>query len=248
MALWRRPKERGACAPVEVMQETRIGRGRKALSELPPATVKIDDGFWTPRREQVRNVTLPDQFKQLETHHQLDNFRVTAGEREGVQRGMFFLDSDLYKWLEAASYQLGEHPQDKELRDRVDEAVRLIGKAQAPDGYINTFYQTLAPERRSTNLWVFHELYCAGHLIEAAVAHKQATGSDSLLGAAVKFADLIERTFGPGKNEGVPGHEEIELALIRLYRLTGEKRRLDLASFFIHRRGHIKNSTAEFIR
>lgn len=210
-------------------------------------TVAIDDPFWTPRREQIRTVTLRDQYRQLESHHRVDNLRVAAGEKSGVHEGLEFDDSDVYKWIEAASYQLARHPEDGELRGLVDELVRLIGKAQEPDGYLYTFYQTIASERRWSIPWMTHELYCVGHLIEAGLAHQQATGSDALLAPARHFADLVDATFGPGKNEHVPGHEEIELALVKLFRHTRDERYLDLARFFIDRRGHFPDYHQEIV-
>lgn len=210
-------------------------------------SVEIDDAFWSPRREQIRTVTLRDQYQQLETHHRVENLRIAAGERPGVHEGLEFDDSDVYKWLEAASYQLALHPEDGELRSLADELVRLIAAAQAPDGYLYTFYQTLAPERRWSIPWMTHELYCAGHLIEAGVAHEAATGSAALLGPAIRFADLVDQTFGRGKNEHVPGHPEIELALVKLHRRTGDERYLDLARFFVDRRGHFDDYHREIV-
>ncbi len=226
------------------------GAPATALAEVEGATtsartVEIDDPFWSPRREQIRTVTLPDQYLQLESHHRVDNFRVTAGEKRGVHEGFEFDDSDVYKWLEAASYQLALHPEDGALRAKVDELVRLIGKAQEPGGYLYTFYQTIAPERRWSIPWMTHELYCVGHLIEAGIAHQQATGSDALLAPAIRFADLVDATFGPGKNEHVPGHEELELALVKLFQHTRDPRYLDLARFFVEKRGHFPGYHAE---
>jgi len=215
-----------------------------ALFDSPArGKVEITDSFWSPRRELIRRVSLPSQWDQLETFKTLDNFRVAAGVKDGTYYGAFFCDSDLYKWLEAASYIIGKNPDAGDLSARVAETVYLIAASRMEDGYLNTHYRIFAPERRWTNLLHNHELYCAGHLIEAACAHHEATGHNSLLDVAIKFADLIAARFGPEKNRGVPGHEEIELAMIRLYRVTGEKRYLDTASFFIHRRGRDKRFT-----
>jgi DUF1680 family protein len=149
-----------------------------------------------------------------------------------------FWDSDVAKWLEAASYSLATHP-DQALEAQVDEVIRLIVAAQQPDGYLNTYFTVVEPEKRWTNLRDWHELYCAGHLIEAAVAHFQATGKRVLLDALCRYADYIDTVFGtaPGKKHGYPGHEEIELALVKLYRVTGEKRYLHLSQYFIDERG-----------
>ncbi len=207
------------------------------LGQLSLSQVEITGGFWGERREQLWKTVLPYQWTQLESHHDLDNFRVLAGLKQGVHMGPVYLDSDLYKWLEAASYMSGKHPRDDLLASRVDEVTKLIGKVQMPDGYVNTYYETFAPERRWTNLVMNHELYCSGHLIEAACANHEATGKDDLFQIAEKLADHIISVFGPGKNLGVPGHEEIELALVRLYRQTGEKKYLDEAAWFINERG-----------
>jgi len=207
------------------------------LSQLSLSQVEIKGGFWGERREQLWKTVLPYQWTQLESHHDIDNFRILAGEKDGIHLGPVYLDSDLYKWLEGASYVSGRHPEDQWLSDRISELTGLFGKAQMPDGYLNTYYQTFAPERRWTNLLMNHELYCSGHLIEAGCALKEATGKDDLFKIVTKLADHITSVFGPGKKQGVPGHEEAELALIRLYRQTGEKKYLEMAGFFINQRG-----------
>jgi DUF1680 family protein len=209
------------------------------------ADFRPDDTFFAPRMEVIRKQMLPYQWAALndllpdtEPSYCINNFRIAAGLKEGVRLGMVFQDSDLYKWLEAVSFALMSG-RDEALEGWVDEAIDLMEKAQQPDGYLNTYYQLVEPGRRFTNLQENHELYCAGHLIEAAVAHKIATGSDRLLNIAIRFADLIDQTFGPeeGKLKGYPGHEVIEMALVKLYRLTGEARYLRLAKYFIDQRG-----------
>ncbi len=210
------------------------------INEVPLARVKIEDDFWTPRQEMIRTVTLPAEWEQMEKHHHLNNFRVLAGRAEGVHLGPVYADSDLYKWLEAASYFLQKNPEDEWIRDRVSEVVGLIGEVQMEDGYINTYYQSFAPEARWTNLWMNHELYCAGHLIEAGCAHFHASGNEDLIGPATRLADHVAERFRADKAEEVPGHQEIELALVRLYRTTGDTRYLDAASYFIHQRGKRK--------
>jgi DUF1680 family protein len=158
--------------------------------------------------------------------------------KPGMEPPHIFWDSDVAKWIEAASYSLGTHP-NPELEAKVDEVVRLIVAAQQPDGYLNTYFTAVEPDKRWTNLRDWHELYCAGHLIEAAVAHFQATGKRVLLDALCRYVDYIDTVFGtaPGKKRGYPGHEEIELALIKLYQVTGEKRYLHLAEYFVNERG-----------
>ncbi len=197
--------------------------------------VEIDDEFWTPRRERNRDVTIDYQYEQLEESGTLENFRRVAAGKSGGFQGMWFQDSDAYKWIEGASYVLAQRD-DPVLAERVDEVVSLIAEAQGEDGYLNTYFSLVEPESRWTNLHMMHELYCAGHLIEAAVAHYRATGTETLLDVAIDFADLIDDVFGD-EIQGVPGHEEIELALVKLYRVTGTRRYLDLAAYFIDLRG-----------
>ena len=212
---------------------------------LPLTGMLVTDRFFAPRVDLVRTQMLPyqwdalnDRLEDTEPSHCIENFRIAAGISRGEYHGMVFQDSDLYKWLEAVAYQLAVHP-DPALREAADGAVALIERAQDPDGYVNTYYQTHPDEKRFSNLQNNHELYCAGHLIEAAVAFTEATGDNRLLGVARRFTDLIDRTFGheEGKLHGYPGHEIIEMALVRLFRLTGEERYLNLARFFIDQRG-----------
>jgi DUF1680 family protein len=203
------------------------------------------DGFWGKRVEQVGEIIVPYQWQALNDKvpgaprsHAMENFRIAAGLAKGEFYGFVFQDSDLYKWLEALSYCLMNQP-DPELERLADEVIEVIAKAQQPDGYLNTYFTIKEPQNRWKNLRDNHELYCAGHLFEAAVANYQATGKHTLLDVARRFADHIAAMFGPepGKKSGYPGHPEIELALVKLYRLTGETRYLALAKFFIDERG-----------
>ncbi|QRV17933.1 glycoside hydrolase family 127 protein (plasmid) [Haloterrigena salifodinae] len=209
---------------------------RDAVSDgISLSEVTIDDDFWSPRRERNRDVTISYQYDQLEESGTLENFRRVADEESGGFQGMWFQDTDAYKWIEAASYVLSQR-EDPELEAKVDEVISLIADAQQPDGYLNTYFSLVEPENRWTNLHMMHELYCAGHLIEAAVAHYRATEKETLLEVAVDFADRVDDVFG-NEVEGVPGHEEIELALLKLYRVTDETRYLELAKYFIDLRG-----------
>ncbi len=172
-----------------------------------------------------------------------DSFKLTMSElEEGWQFGMpnppIYWDSDVAKWIEAASYSFTTHP-DADLEQKVDEVIDLIAASQQADGYLNVHFTAVDPEGRWTNLRDLHELYCAGHLIEAAVAHFTATGKRTLIDPMIRYVDYIASMFGtePGKSRGYPGHEEIELALVRLWKATGETRFLDLASYFIDERG-----------
>lgn len=201
----------------------------------PIDQVRFDDEFWNERLRHVREVTLPKQYEWLETTGRLDNFRNVAGDG-GEFQGRFYDDSDVYKWLEAACYAL-ESEDAPSLREKVDDVVEVIEAAQGDDGYLHTYFMLEAPDDRWGNLSVLHELYCAGHLFEAAVAHHRATGSDRLLDVAVAFADHVDEEFGGDDSNGIPGHEEIELALIKLARAVGDERYLDLAASFVDRRG-----------
>ncbi len=208
------------------------------LRAVPFTRVRIADRFWAPRVEINREVSIPYSLDQLEKAGNMRNFdRAAQGKREGYE-GPVFMDSDAYKALEAASYSLAQHP-DPKLEARVDSFIARIAAAQMPDGYLNTWYQVNAPDKRFTNLRDNHEIYCAGHLFEAAVAHFMATGKRSLLDVAVKYADHLDRTFGDAdsKRLGYCGHPEAELALVKLADATGEKRYFALARHMAENRG-----------
>lgn len=203
------------------------------------------DGFWARYGALVRNIVIPYQWEALNDRipgaapsHAIRNFRVAAGLEQGEFVGMVFQDSDVGKWIEAVAYSLATHP-DPALEALVDATVELMEQAQASDGYLNTYFTLKEPGRRWSNLWECHELYCAGHLLEGAVAYYQVTGKRRFLDMMCRYVDLIERTFGPepGKLRGYDGHEEIELALLRLFDVTGERRHLLLAQFFLDERG-----------
>ncbi len=217
---------------------------KTSLKTVPLKDVRLGNGLLGQKNELIRKEVLPYQWKALKNEipgadqsNAVENFRIAAGESQGKFTGLVFQDSDLYKWLEAVAYSLATHP-DKKLEELADSAIALIEKAQQPDGYLNTYFTIAEPEKRWTNLAECHELYCAGHLIEAAVAYYQATGKRKLLDVAVRFADHIDGKFGPdpGKLRGYPGHQEIELALVKLYEVTGEERYLRLARYFLEER------------
>ncbi|GLX70931.1 hypothetical protein MU1_52790 [Paenibacillus glycanilyticus] len=211
------------------------------LQPLSYRSVQINDAFWSPRVQIVLNQTIPYQYEQCEETGRLEAFKLNW--KPGMDKQPhFFWDSDVAKWLEAASYSLGLQA-DPELDQLVDNVIDLIVSAQQPDGYLNTYFTVVEPEKRWLDLRDGHELYCAGHLIEAAVAHYEATGKRKLLDAMIRYVDHIDSLFGdePGKKRGYCGHEEIELALVKLYRLTGEERFLRLSTFFINERGQTPN-------
>ena len=208
----------------------------RRIQPLALPDVTIADAFWTPRITINREQTLDYQLQQCEETGRLTNFDKAAGRMEGAFEGIFFNDSDVYKWMEASAYSLATHP-DAETERKLDAVIARVTAAQQPDGYLNTYFILVEPDKKWTNLGVMHELYCAGHLFQAAVAHYRSTGKRSLIDIACRFADHIDAVFGPGKRDGMPGHEEIELALVDLYRVTGESRYLSLAQFFVDQRG-----------
>ncbi|HJQ29854.1 MAG TPA: beta-L-arabinofuranosidase domain-containing protein, partial [Rubrobacter sp.] len=222
--------------PPVVVDTSRSSYAR--LRPLPLTDVQLSDHFWEPRRRVNREKTLPSQFEHIEETGRLDNFRRASGKIEAPFRGLYFNDSDVYKWLEAASWSLARDP-DSELARMVDAAITEVEDAQQPDGYLNTYFTFERASERWTD-FDLHEMYCAGHLFQAAVAHFYATGSERLLRVAVRFADHICDVFGPeeqGKRLAVDGHEEIEMALVELFRATGNRRYLEQAKFFIDARG-----------
>ena len=228
------PAHLGRPAPV-------IATGHSPHARLRPVgigDVRFADRFWQPRRERLRAVTLGSQFDQLEHTGRLDNFLRAAGRFDGPFQGRYFNDSDVYKWVEAACWTLaGAGVDDPALRRLVDETVATIAAAQGDDGYLNTFFTFEREGERWSNLKDHHELYCAGHLFQAAVAHHRATGETTLLGVATRFAALIESVFGPGGRPGTCGHPEIEMGLVELGRETGEPRWVALAGHLLDMRG-----------
>ncbi|HHV10095.1 MAG TPA: glycoside hydrolase family 127 protein [Clostridiales bacterium] len=211
--------------------------------EIDLKNINIKDDFWTPRQGLISNVVIPyqekildDQIPGVEKSHAFANFRITAGMEEGEFYGMVFQDSDVAKWLEGVAYSLAVKP-DPELEKRADEIIASIEKAQQPDGYLNTYFTIKEPEHKWQNLQECHELYCAGHMMEAAVAYYEATGKDKLLKVMERMAAHIGDTFGPDKRAGIPGHQEIEVGLMRLYHVTGKEQYAKLAQYFIDERG-----------
>jgi DUF1680 family protein len=226
------------------------------FSPIPFTSVSINDEFWGPRIKTNREVTIPDTFKKSEETGRIKNFAVAGGLEKGEFEGIFYNDSDVFKIIEGASYSLNVNP-DPKLKKYVDSVIFKIAAAQEEDGYLYTNRtidpssvhkdgipgedlsdQMLTGKERWSYLIHNHELYNVGHMYEAAVANYLATGDKVLLKVAIKNANLIDSVFGPNKNMGVPGHEEIEIGLVKLYRVTGEKKYLDLAKFFVDQRGN----------
>jgi uncharacterized protein len=224
--------------------EGRLPMNHNVLSPLPLSGVQITDPFFGKRVHTARTVAIPymwealnDRVENVPKSYCVSNFRVAAGLAKGEHGGFVFQDSDLYKWIEGAAYSLETCP-DKKLEADVDGIVALMKAAQQPDGYLDTYYIITGLDKRWTNLRDNHELYCAGHMMEAAVAYKNATGKGELLAIACAFADHIDSVFGrSGKKRGYPGHQEVEIGLCRLYEATGEERYLLLARYFLTERG-----------
>ena len=208
----------------------------KRITPVAFSQVKIEDSFWSPRLERHRTATLPVCIDQIENQTgRIRNFE-NAAKGRGEHSGIYFDDSDVYKALEGMAYSLQIHP-DPELEAKCDEWIDKFAAAQQPDGYINTFFTLTGLENRWDNMDK-HEMYCAGHMTEAAVAYYYATGKRKLLDVSMKMADHMMSVFGPDKRHWVPGHEEIELALVKLYEATGEKKYLDFAGWLLDQRGH----------
>ena len=209
-----------------------------AQRPLPAGAATITGGFWGERLETNRTHALLGGYDRLEEAGMLRNLHIAAGTVDGEVTPLIFADSDVYKWLEAVAYEIGRTG-DEQLLALQRRVTAWIAAAQSEDGYLNTVHdQRLGTDRRWSNLTDNHELYCAGHLIQAAIAQHRCTGDTGLLEVATRFADLIATTFGPEGRDGTPGHPEIEMALVELFRETGERRYLTTAEFFLDRRGH----------
>ncbi len=213
-------------------------------------SVKLTDHFWNSRIETNRTATIPASFARCESTGRVKNFQMAAAHSGKFCTTYPFDDTDIYKTIEGASYSLAVHP-DKQLDHYIDSMITIVGKAQEPDGYLYTA-RTIDPihpqawagaERWVNEQNMSHELYNCGHMYEAAAAHFMATGKRNFLNIALKNADLLVRTFGPGKRTVAPGHEIVEMGLVRLYRISGKKEYLDLAKFFIDARGHKEYNT-----
>lgn len=218
---------------------------RKEKLQLVPLTnIRITDSFWNRYTKLVTKEIIPYQWKALndeiedaEPSHCISNFQIAAGKKEGEFQGWVFQDTDLAKWLEAVAYSLS-YEKDETLEQTADEAIGLIAAAQEENGYLDTYFTILEPGKQFKNLKEGHELYTAGHFIEAAVAYYKVTGKDRLLNIVRKTADLICEVFHTERYQNaVPGHEEIELALVKLADVTGEQKYRDMAYDFVNRRG-----------
>ncbi|EAA7383141.1 glycoside hydrolase family 127 protein [Salmonella enterica subsp. houtenae] len=215
------------------------------VPEVDLHKLTVSDPFLGQYQRLVRDVVIPyqwdalnDRIPEADPSHAIENFRIAAKRQSGEFYGMVFQDSDVAKWLEAVAWSLCQKP-DPELEKTADDVIALVAAAQCADGYLNTYFTVKAPQERWNNLAECHELYCAGHMIEAGVAFFQATGKRRLLEVVCRLADHIDSVFGPGENQlhGYPGHPEIELALMRLYEITQQPRYMALADYFVEQRG-----------
>jgi hypothetical protein len=207
---------------------------------------RITSGYWAQKQQLNATRAIFHQWEMLESTRCIDNFRITAGMKEGFREGFFFSDSDAYKWLDAASRILAFNP-DPKLTYLVEGFISILEKAQDEDGYLYTYNQIHFGNSRWQSLQIEHEFYCMGHLIEAGISNLQATGKDSLFNIARKAADLLVERFWEAPPEYTDGHEEVEIALIKLSRQTGLSRYRDLAKRFLERRGRISAYPAHFI-
>ena len=209
-----------------------IASGKTKLTPVPIDAVKMREGFWKTKMDLNHQQGLPVLLKHLEEHGVLENFMLVSGRKKVERKGPYFSDSDLFKWMEGAAWDLASYD-DPKARAELDRVIDEVVAAQKPDGYLNTFFQGEIADQRFRNLPVEHELYCAGHMFQAAIAHYRVTGSDKFLSAATRYADYLVSVFGRGKREGADGHPEVEMSLIELYRTTGKKDYLDLAEYFL---------------
>jgi uncharacterized protein len=209
----------------------------RGFQEVDQAQVELTGGFWGPRLEISRKVTIPHELEKLENDGHITNFDKASGKFDGPIKGHHAYDSDLYKVLEGALIAL-QHSNDPALRKRVDGIIDRILAAQQEDGFLITWFIINGLDKRWEDLQLEHQMYNAGHFFEMAGEHEKLTGQTKVINAAKRFADHMDGIFGPNKRYDVDGHEEVEMALIKLYRNTGERRYLDLAKFFLDERGY----------
>lgn len=202
-------------------------------------------GFLGDYLERAANVTLPSMYEMLEKTGRIDNLRFASGKKKGTFQGFRFNDTDVHKWAEAVSYLFATR-KDAKLEKALDTSIEEIRDAQDDDGYVDSYYPKDKRNERWTELGWSHEMYCAGHLIQAAVAHKRITGNDSLFKIAKKFADHIDSLFGPNKKPELDGHPEVEMALVELYRETDDLKYLKLADYFVRARGRGYASSSKY--
>jgi uncharacterized protein len=205
---------------------------KAVLHGVPVSAVKIADGFWSARMKVNEEVSLPTLLQLFEEKGIVDNFRRVSGRKDVARRGPLYTDSDVYKWLEAVAFVL-QSKESPALRKAAEQVIDEIAAAQESEGYINTFYTKENRAQRHDNMRHGHELYCLGHMIQAGIAWQRATGDRKLLDVGIRMTEYLMKNFGPGKRPIFEGHPEIELALVELYRTTGQRRYLDFAGYLL---------------
>jgi DUF1680 family protein len=228
-----------------------VGRSPYArLHGVPIRAVRMDEGFWQARMRINVERSIPSMLDELEQHGVMDNFRRLTGASKAPRRGPLYTDSDIYKWMEAVAYvlQSGDRPN---LRAAVDRLTDEILAAQEPSGYLNTYYVDDRKDKRFTEMYRSHELYCLGHLLQAAIAYYRATGNRKLLDGGIRYVDYLIENFGPAKRPALTGHPEFEMALVELYRTTGERKYLDFAGYFLsgveRERLHLTDNQVQYL-
>jgi DUF1680 family protein len=201
------------------------------LHSVPIGAVRLGEGFWSARMRTNVERSIPTMLEQLEQHGVMDNFRRLSG-KQAPRRGPLYTDSDIYKWIEAAAFVLesGDRP---DLHATIDRLTDEILAAQEPSGYLNTYYVDERKDKRFSEMYRSHELYCLGHLLQAAIAYYRATGNRKLLAGGIRYANFMVENFGPAKRPALTGHPELEMALVELYRTTGERKYLDFAGYLL---------------
>src|SRR5258708_130794 len=202
------------------------------LHSVPIRAVKMGDGFWSARMRINVERSIPTMLEELELHGVMDNFRRLSGSKQAPRRGPLYTDSDIYKWIEAVAYVLQSEDR-PDLRATFDRLTGEILEAQEPSGYLNTYYVDERKDKRFAEMYRSHELYCLGHLLQAAIAYYRATGNRQLLDGGIRFVNYMVENFGPSKRPALTGHPEFEMALVELYRTTGDRKYLDFAGYLL---------------
>jgi uncharacterized protein len=220
------------------------------LHSVPVSAVRVGDGFWSARRQTNVDKSIPTMLTELEQHGVVNNFLRLEGQKNLPRLGPVYTDSDIYKWMESVAFALqsGDRP---DLRAQFDRLTGIILAAQEPSGYLNTYYVDERASRRFAEMHRSHELYCLGHLLQAAIAYYRATGNRKLMDGGIKYVNYLIATFGPQKKPALTGHPELEMALVELYRTTGDRRYLDFAGYLLsgveRERLHLTDAQVEYM-